>query len=199
VIPELRKTLLYRETTLAESGVAPARPVERASVAAVVSNPWVGTGPAQDLAPLVETLAPVLAQLLVDKLATALGGVSRIEAFGKGALIGTAGELEHGAALIHTPFFGNIVRELLEGESIICFADSRGDAGSPLMVPMWHKSRASTRSHYQTIAAHVPDAPRPDEILVVVAASTGPRPHPRIGDRRTDPTVTIEILEDLRQ
>ena len=197
-IPELRKTLVYRETTLSESGTATARPVERASVSAVVSNPWVGTDPARDLAPEVMALAPALAQLLVGKLEDALGGVSRIETFGKGALIGTAGELEHGAALIHTPYFGNIVRELLEGESIICFADSRGDAGDSLVVPLWHKRHASTRSHYQTIVAHVPDAPRPDEIVVVAAASTGPRPHPRIGDRSTDPTVTIEILEDLR-
>lgn len=192
----LRKTLLYRERTLLENGAVPAHPVERASVAAVVTNPWLGTGSGRDLADEVEAMAPALAQLLADMLLDALGGAARVEAFGKGAMVGTAGEIEHGAALIHTPYFGNLVRGLLEGDSVICFADSRGDAGQPLVVPMWHKQHATTRSHYQTILAQVPDAPRPDEIVVVAAASTGPRPHPRIGDRTTDPAVTIEILED---
>ena len=80
----------------------------------------------------------------------------------------------------------------LEGESIICFADVRGDAGETLVVPMWHKTAAATRSHYQTISARVSDAPRAGEIVVIAAASTGPRPHARIGDRKTDPTVSAE-------
>jgi hypothetical protein len=194
----LRKTVLYRESTLTESGIAPARPVSRAAVAAVVTNPWLGSGPGQDLGPAVEELAPGLAALLVDALAVALGGVDHLEAFGKAALIGTGGELEHGAALIHTPYFGNLVRGLLDGESIICFADTRGAPGEPLVVPMWHKNQAGTRSHYQTIETRVPDAPRPDELVIVVAGSTGPRPHPRIGDRTTDPAVSIDILEEPR-
>jgi hypothetical protein len=64
-----------------------------------------------------------------------------------------------------------------------------------LVVPLWHKTAAATRSHYQTVSARVPDAPRADEIVVVAAASTGPRPHPRIGDRRTDPLVTSSNVE----
>jgi hypothetical protein len=168
--------------------------VSRAAVAAVVTNPWRGSGPGQDLGPAVEELAPGLAALLVDALAVALGGVDHIEAFGKAALIGTGGELEHGAALIHTPYFGNLVRGLLDGESIICFADTRADAGTVLTVPMWHKTHAATRSHYQTVDVRVSDAPRRDEIVVVAAASTGPRPHARIGDRRTDPIVTSAHL-----
>jgi hypothetical protein len=194
----LRKTVLYSETTFLENGSAPAHPVTRASACAVVANPWFGTKPEQDLGTEVEALAPGLAELLVGELVSALGGVSRVEAFGKGAVIGTGGELEHGAALIHTPYFGNLVRGLLEGESIICFADTRGAAGESLAVPMWHKHHAGTRSHYQTVLARVPDAPREDEIVIVAGASTGPRPHPRIGDRSTDPAVTIEILEDSR-
>jgi hypothetical protein len=87
------------------------------------------------------------------------------------------------------------MREFLDGESIICFADTRAEAGQTLVVPMWHKSHAATRSHYQTISTRVPDGPRADEIVVVAAASTGPRPHPRIGDRTTDPAVTVKSLE----
>ena len=89
------------------------------------------------------------------------------------------------------------MREFLGGESIICFADTRAEAGETLVVPLWHKTHAATRSHYQTVTARVADAPRADEIVVIAAASTGPRPHPRIGDRLTDPAITSENLETL--
>jgi Amino acid synthesis len=193
----LRKLVVYRENVVTEAGVSPARPARQASVAAVVRNPWVGTGPTHDLSDDVERIAPVLARLLTDRLIAALGGVDAVEAFGKAAIVGSAGEIEHGAALIHTPYFGNLMREFLGGESIICFADTRAEAGEPLVVPVWHKSHASTRSHYQTVTARVPDAPRADEVVIVAAASTGPRPHPRIGDRTTDPAITSKHLESV--
>ena len=94
-----------------------------------------------------------------------------------------------------TKSFGNLVREFLRGESVICFADARAEAGESLTIPLWHKTHASARSHYQTISARVSDGPRADEIVVIADASTGPRPHPRIGDRMTDPVVTTETLE----
>ncbi|WP_240982246.1 amino acid synthesis family protein [Streptomyces sp. S3(2020)] len=191
----LRKLVLYRDVVLTEAGETPAQPARRASVAAVIRNPWAGTGPAADLSRQQERIAPVLARLLTDRLSASLGGVGEIQAFGKAAIVGTAGEIEHAGALIHTPYFGNLVREYLQGESIICFADARAEAGETLVVPLWHKTHASTRSHYQTISARVCDAPRADEIVVIAAASTGPRPHPRIGDRMTDPVVTTESLE----
>jgi len=195
VAARVRKTVLYCEDVLTESGAGPARPAQRAVVAAVIENPWLGTGPSTDLAPEVEVIAPVLAKALTDRLIEALGGIDAVEAFGKAAIVGTAGEIEHGGALIHTPWFGNLMRDFLQGESIICFADMRGDAGETLVVPMWHKTAAATRSHYQTISARVSDAPRAGEIVVLAAASTGPRPHARIGDRTTDPTVSAENLE----
>ena len=193
----LRKVVVYREVVVTEAGVQPARETVQASVAAVVRNPWVGTGPAHDLSTGTARVAPVLAKLLTDRLIEALGGAAAIEAFGKAAIVGHAGEIEHGGALIHTPYFGNLMREFLEGESIICFADTRAAAGEPLVVPLWHKSHAATRSHYQTVTTRVSDAPRGDEIVVVAAASTGPRPHPRIGDRTTDPAVTSHSLETV--
>ena len=193
----LRKLVLYRDDVITEAGRAPEVAARRASVAAVLRNPWLGTGPTADLSAATSRVAPVLARLLTDRLLAALGGVDEIEAFGKAAIVGTAGELEHAGALIHTPYFGNLMREFLGGESIICFADTRADAGESLVVPLWHKTHAATRSHYQTISARVPDAPRADEIVVIAAASTGPRPHPRIGDRLTDPTITSQNLETL--
>ncbi|GAA2060489.1 amino acid synthesis family protein [Streptomyces carpaticus] len=191
----LRKLVLYRDVVVTEAGHPPARPARRASVAAVIANPWLHSGPSADLSEAQARIAPVLAGLLTDRLIAALGPVEEIEAFGKAAVVGTGGEIEHAGALIHTPYFGNLVREFLAGTSIICFADTRAEAGETLTVPLWHKTHAATRSHYQTISARVPDAPRADEIVVIAAASTGPRPHPRIGDRTTDRTVTAASLE----
>jgi len=193
----LRKLVVYREELLIENGGTPIRPAHRATAAAVITNPWLGSGPEANLSAGVEAVAPQLARVLTDCLIDYLGGVEGVEAFGKAAIVGTAGEIEHGAALIHTPFFGNLMREFLEGESIICFADARADAGESLVVPMWHKTHAATRSHYQTISARVSDAPRADEIVVIAAASTGPRPHARIGDRMTDPAVNAENMEGM--
>lgn len=193
----LRKVVVYRETVVTEAGAPPARPAVQASIAAVIRNPWLHTGHARDLSPEVTQIAPTLAQLLTGRLLAALGGVDAVEAFGKAAIVGSAGEIEHGGALIHTPYFGNLMREFLAGESIICFADTRAEAGEPLVVPLWHKTHAATRSHYQTITTRVSDGPRPDEIVIIAAGSTGPRPHPRIGDRTTDPAVTVKNLESV--
>jgi hypothetical protein len=193
----LRKLVVHRELVVTEAGATPARPVRQATAAAVVHNPWIGTGPAHDLSADVALIAPVLARLLTDRLIAALGGVDAVEAFGKAAIVGCAGEIEHGGALIHTPYFGNLMREFLNGESIICFADARADAGEPLVIPLWHKTEAATRSHYQTVTARVSDAPRADELVIIAAASTGSRPHPRIGDRTTDPAITTKTLESV--
>lgn len=191
----LRKIVYLQEEVLRENGSAPAVPAIKATAAAVVANPWAGTGPGTDLAKQAARVAPHIATALTGRLLAGLGGSQQIQAFGKGAIVGTAGEIEHAGALIHTPYFGNLVREFLDGTSIICFADQRAEPGAPLVIPMWHKTKAATRSHYQTAACCIPDAPAPDEIVIIAAASTGPRPHARIGDRTTDRPVSAAILE----
>lgn len=193
----VRRIFSVTEEIRSEAGSAPERPVRRAACAAVMRNPWLGAGVSADLGPATERIAPVLAKLLADRLIAALGGVQRIEAFGKAALVGTGGELEHAGALIHTPFFGNVLRELLGGTSVLCFADGRGEPGSDLRVPLWHKTHATSRRHYQTLDIHLADAPHADEICVVAAAADGPRPFHRIGDRSTDPAVSADILKGL--
>jgi hypothetical protein len=187
----IRKVVTVWEDVLSEHGRPVQQPLRRAAAAAVVTNPWAGLGFVADLQDAVEQIAPVLAVELSGRLIDALGGAQAIEAFGTAAIVGLDGEIEHGSALIHTPYFGNLFRELVEGSSIIVFSDDRMPAGAPLTVPMWHKTAAATRSHYQTIGIRVSDAPRADEIVVVAAGSTGGRPHPRIGDRRTDKAVTL--------
>lgn len=170
---------------------------DQIAAVAVVRNPWLGTGPHADLAGETRRVAPVVAKLLTDRIVAAAGGADRVEAFGKAAVVGLAGEYEHGGALIHTPYFGNLVREALEGTSVLCFVDGMAEAGESIRVPMWHKTEATTRSHYQSLAVALADAPRRDEIAVIVAASTGPRPHARIGDRRTDQPITSDILKEI--
>lgn len=193
----VRKIVVQMEEIRSDGSGALAASVTRAAAAAVLRNPWAGLPVSTDLQPETERVAPILAKVLTDRLIEALGGAGEIEAFGKSAVVGLAGETEHAAALIHTPFFGNLVREFLEGSSILCFSDDRAEPGTSIAVPMWHKTAASTRSHYQTLSLSLSDAPHRHEIVVVAAASTGARPHPRIGDRTTDRPVTSDILEGI--
>lgn len=183
------------EEILSEGGSASAQPLRQASAMAVVRNPWLGTGTTEDLETHTRRIAPILAKVLSDRLLAALGGAEQVQSFGKAAIVGLDGEIEHGGALIHTPYFGNLVREFLQGSSIICFTDGRATAGSQVRVPMWHKTHAASRAHYQAIDVHLPDAPHADEICVIAVASSGPRPHARIGDRTTDEVITSATLK----
>ncbi|HET9125055.1 MAG TPA: amino acid synthesis family protein [Solirubrobacteraceae bacterium] len=180
------RTLLSRvEEIHQECGESVPRRLRRIVVAGVVTNPWAGRR-VEDLGPGVQAIHRALAPALIARLLAHAEGKERIEAFGKGVIVGLGGEVEHGAALIHTPHLGDPFRAAVEGTSIIAFSELRAEAGATLSIPMWHIRRAATRSHYQAAELHIPDAPRADEIVVALAASTGPRPFPRIGDRLTD-------------
>ncbi|MBS3178319.1 MULTISPECIES: amino acid synthesis family protein [unclassified Pseudoclavibacter] len=193
----VRKIFTAYEDVISDGGVDAPTAIRQASAVAVVRNPWIGQGKLADLTEATAEVAPVVAKLLSDRLLAALGGAGKVEAFGKAAVVGLEGEIEHAGALIHTPYFGNLLREFLEGTSIICFSDTRADAGGDLRVPLWHKTAAATRSHYQSLDVHLADAPHRDEIAVIAVASSGPRPHPRIGDRTTDVPVTSDILKGI--
>jgi hypothetical protein len=185
-MPAIRKIATVIEDVRGEGGRDVGAPLRRAATAAVVTNPWARRH-VDDLSAEVAALAPLIADELSSRLLAALGGADAVEAFGKAALVGLDGETEHGAALIHTPHLGDRFRASVEGTSIISFGELRADAGVSLLVPMWHKTEAATRSHYQAMEIRLADAPRPDEIVVALAASTGPRPFARIGDRTSDP------------
>lgn len=192
---EARKYVTVTEDVLLEADRPPSGRLRRVAAAAVVLNPWAGRGFVTDLRPQVRQLASTLACELGARVPAALAGPDHLQAFGKAAIVGLDGEIEHAAALLHTPYFGDVYRELAQGTSIISFADDRAAAGATLTVPMWHKTASATRSHYQTVQVRVADAPRPDEIVVVAAGSSGPRPHARIGDRSTDPVIRINALK----
>ncbi|WP_405218572.1 amino acid synthesis family protein [Agrococcus sp. Ld7] len=172
-------------------------PILRAAAIAVIANPWAGTAVTHDLEPETQRIAPALAKLLTDRLNDALGGPDAVQAFGKAAVVGLDGEIEHAGALIHTPYFGNLMREALGGTSILCFSDARSAAGASHRIPLWHKTAPATRDFYQSLEVHLADAPHPGEIAIIAAASTGPRPHARIGDRTTDRVITSDILKEL--
>lgn len=189
----VRRIVLETTEILMESGDPVARPITQAWAAAVVHNRWIGRPTDDDLIAPPRGIAARLAKVLADGLIGALGGENHIEAFGKGALIGTAGELEHGAALTHTPYFASSLRSLLAGSAVISFADARAAAGDPVSIPLCEKTTGVRRDHYQTVRVRIPDAPRADEIVLIAAAATGPRPFPRVGDRTVDPPIDSDI------
>lgn len=183
------------EEVHSEGGTATDRPRKIAASYAVLKNPWLNDDTASNLTDFAAFAAPVLAKEITTRLLDHLGGAANVEAFGKAAIVGLNGEVEHGGAFIHTPFFGNIFREILGGSSIICFSESRAEPSESLRVPLWHKNEAATRDYYQSLEIHLPDVPHADELVVMGLAADGPRPHPRIGDRATDPTVTLSIFQ----
>ena len=182
----IRKTLLQVETVLIEGGKAAPAPLRLYAALAVVKNPWAGLGYVEDLKPAIHEAAPVLGALLTGMILKAVGSGAAVEAYGKSAVVGLDGELEHASALIHTLRFGNHYREAVGAKSYLAFCNTRGPANAPVMIPLMDKNDEGRRSHYLTIQTAIPDSPAADEILVALGASVGGRPHHRIGDRYQD-------------
>ncbi len=186
MIPELRKLVTFDEVIYRDGDRAAIPPLRLIGVAAVVKNPWAGRGYVEDLAPEINRIAPVLGKLLTDQIIALAGSGDAIEAYGKAAVAGTDAELEHGSALIHTLRFGNFYREAVGAKTYLGFTNSRGPANTQIQIPLMDKHDAGRRSHYLTIQFSIPDAPGHDELVVALGASTGGRPHHRIGDRYQD-------------
>ena len=183
--PEIRKLVTFDEETLIEGFRDAKTPWRMFAVAAVVRNPWAGRY-VEDLKPEIHAYGPVLGALLTDRITTLAGGAANIEAYGKAAVVGLDGEVEHASGLIHTLRFGNFYREAVGAKSYLAFTNTRGPANAPIMVPLMDKNDAGRRSHYLTVQFAIPDAPRNDEIVVVLGGATSGRPHHRIGDRYQD-------------
>jgi hypothetical protein len=179
---EIRKFVTHDEETLIEGFCEAKKPLRMFAVAAVIKNPWAGQYVA-DLKPEILTIAPPLGEELTKRITLMAGGGEKIEAYGKAAVVGLDGEIEHASALIHTLRFGNYFREAVGAKSYLSFTNTRGSADAPIMVPLMDKNDAGRRSHYLTVQFSIADAPRADEIVVVLGGSIGGRPHHRIGDR----------------
>ncbi|KEJ90077.1 amino acid synthesis family protein [Sulfitobacter donghicola] len=182
----IRKTLLHVEETLIEGGKAAETPLKLIAAVAVIKNPWAGQGFVEDLRPEIQDCAPGLGALLTGMILEAAGGGDKVEGYGKSAIVGVNGEIEHASGLIHTLRFGNHYREAVGAKSYLAFTNTRGPANAPLQIPLMDKNDGGRRSHYLTIQLQVADAPAPDEIVVALGASIGGRPHHRIGDRYQD-------------
>jgi hypothetical protein len=176
----IRKILTVVDETTMEMGRPVSPPVRRAVACAVIENPFAGRY-VEDLAPLID-VGEELGELLTRRCVSALGiSGGKAESYGKAAIVGEAGELEHAAALMH-PKMGTPVRKVLaKGAALIPSAKKRGGPGTAIDVPLGHKDAAYVRSHFDAIEVRVPDAPRANEIVVCVAVTDGGRPLPRIG------------------
>jgi hypothetical protein len=182
----IRKTLTVTETTLIEGHKEAAVPLRMFGAAAVLANPWATGKFVEDLKPEILDLAPKLGAMLTEMMLKLAGSGEAIEAYGKAAVVGTSGEIEHASALIHTLRFGNHYRKAVGAKSYLAFTNTRGPANAPIMIPLMHKMDEGMRSHYLTLQFSIPDAPAHDEIVVALGASIGGRPHHRIGDRYQD-------------
>ncbi|KLN60359.1 peptide synthetase [Kiloniella spongiae] len=183
---EIRKTLLHVENTFIEGGKKADEPLKMIAAVAIIKNPWAGQGFVEDLKPGIHSVAPELGELLTKMIIEEAGSGDSVEGYGKSAVVGLNGEVEHASALIHTLRFGNHYREAVGAKSYLAFCNTRGGANAPIMIPLMDKNDGGRRSHYLTIQLSVPDAPADDEIVIALGASLGGRPHHRIGDRYQD-------------
>ncbi|GGE53333.1 hypothetical protein GCM10011360_45180 [Primorskyibacter flagellatus] len=185
---KLRKIITMVEETRTEMGVALPVPSRRALAAAVIANPFAGRY-TDDLSDLIDTGA-ALGDLLAREALSALGcAAGDVQGYGKAALVGEAGELEHAAALLH-PSLGAPLRAVLGGgKALVPSSKSMGGPGVVLDVPLGHKDAAYVRSHFDGMRVTIPDAPRAGEIVVAVALSLAGRPLPRVGGLRHEEMV----------
>lgn len=182
---EIRKFVQFDEETLVEGFRKAEPPLRMFAVAAVVKNPWAGRF-VEDLTTEIRSYGPELGALLTQRILDLAGGGDAIEAYGKAAVVGLNGEIEHASGLIHTLRFGNHYRTAVGASSYLAFTNTRGPANAPISIPLMDKNDAGRRSHYLTVQFAIPDAPGPDEIVVALGGSLGGRPHHRIGDRYQD-------------
>jgi hypothetical protein len=176
----IRKLVTVTDEIHREMGRAVNPPTRRAAAIAVIENPFAGRY-VEDLSELIEVGAK-LGKLLGDRAVAALAiAPGKVESYGKAALVGVDGELEHAAAILH-PTLGVPLRTAVEkGAALVPSSKKRGGPGQTLDIPLGHKDAAYVRSHFDGMEVWVNDAPRADEILVAVAVTDSGRPLPRVG------------------
>ena len=176
---EIRKRLVAVEEVFHEGGMPVAEPLKRGAILCAIRNPFAGRYVAE-IAAFMDDLKP-LGLLMARDLVAALGGApDAIEGYGKGAIVGSAGEIEHGA-LWHVPG-GYAMRETLgDAKAIVPSTKKVGGPGARLDIPVTHINASYVRSHFDAMEVGVPDAPRADEMVLALVMTTGPRVHARVG------------------
>ena len=177
----LRKTMLFVEDIHHDGGPAPAEPRRRAAMVALVRNPFAN-GYTADLQPAMEDLKGLGAEMS-ERLIAALGGKDHVDGYGKGAIVGEAGELEH-AALWHVPGGYAMRGQLNDSNAIVPSCMKQGGVGTRIDIPLGHINAAYVRSHFDAMEVGLPDGPRADELLFALAMTRGPRVHHRMGGLR---------------
>jgi Amino acid synthesis len=176
---KLRKVVSTIEETHHDGGPMLARPVLKAAVGGVIANPYAGRHVA-DIQPMMKALEPLAVELTERVMRVLQARGADLEAYGKGAIVGIAGELEH-AALWHQPSGFGIRHAMGGAKSIVPSTVKVASAGTRIDIPLHHVTASYVRSHFDAIEFCVPDGPRPDEIVFIVAAAIGGRPHARVG------------------
>lgn len=177
---DIRKTVIVAEDIQIEGGERAPRPIRRAAGIAVITNPYAGRF-VQDLSALFD-IGMDLGNLLTKRLVDMLGAPP--VSYGKAAVVGLDGEMEHGAACLH-PKLGKPMRDAMGGGQAIIPSNVKvAAAGTPIDVPLGHKDDVWSFDHFDTMTVVVPDAPRPHELVVVIAVADGGRPHARVGKSR---------------
>jgi len=184
-MPEVRvrKKLITVEEIFHEGGPVAEVPLRRAAALAVIHNPFAGRF-VPDIAPFMDDLNP-LGLEMARSLVQALGGDPKtIQGYGKGAIVGSAGEIEHGA-LWHVPG-GYAMRQILgDAKAIVSSTKKVGGPGTRLDIPITHINASYVRSHFDAMEVGITDAPRADEIVLALVMTTGPRVHARVGGLKT--------------
>ena len=177
---DIRKIAVWVEETRTECGRPVVPPTRRAVAVAVIANPFAG-GYVEDLEPLME-IGAELGGLLGMKCVEALGiDPESAESYGKAAMVGESGELEHAAAILHPRLGGPLRKAVGKGAALVPSSKKMGSPGQVLDVPLGHKDAAYVRSHFDGIEVRLNDSPRANEIMVAVAVTDSGRPLPRVG------------------
>jgi hypothetical protein len=190
----IRKLITVVEDTRREADRPVQPPTRKAAAIAVIANPYAGTY-AHDLERLT-VMGEELGGLLGEHAVNALGAdPAQIDSYGKAAIVGEAGELEHAAAILHPSLGAPLRRAVGGGAALVPSAKKMGGVGTAIDVPLGHKNAAFVRSHFDAMEVRVPDAPRAGEIVVAVALAIGGRPWPRVGGLKA---TDIEGRDGLR-
>lgn len=177
---DIRKIGIWVEETHAEGGKTISPATRKAVAAAVIRNPFAGDY-AEDLTPLME-IGAELGGRLGEKCVAALGiSPEQAESYGKAAMVGENGELEHAAAVLHPKMGGPLRKAVHRGAALVPSSKKRGGLGQDLDIPLGHKDAAYVRSHFDAVEIRFNDAPRPNEIVVAIAVTESGRPLPRVG------------------
>jgi len=176
---DIRRSVVTLERTWHERGPKLDKPVRRGWAAVVMANPFAGRFVA-DLVPFMDSLEPLAHDMTRELLELMKAEAGKVESYGKGAIVGVDGEMEH-AAIWHAPGGAGIRRALGGGAAGVPGSMKLGPAGCTLDLSLGNMDAGNVRSHYDAIAVTIGDAPRPSEIVFAVAIATGGRPHARLG------------------